>query len=439
MPTKKLSKNENLKGAHQPSYSKNLISVFYEGLPVGELSQAPDKRIAFSYNKTWLEQGFSISPFSLPLQDKLFMAPLSPHEGLFGVFADSLPDGWGALLLDRGLKKQGRRLHELSPLERLTLLDTTSFGALTYKPNKTFAQVHFSEDYDALYQTAHDIISDNITHIASGTSFSQDSPVFNELLAMGGSSGGARPKVHATINGEDWIVKFPTSIEGTDAGRREYEIAQVAVDCNINMPQTLLLPSRICAGFFGTKRFDRTTSGANKGSGVDRSTTRHHMISAAGLLETSHRDFNLTYEILFQALAQLKCGIDDAKELFRRMVFNVAIGNRDDHAKNFAFLYAPKNAPNDVSNNTSNDMSNDTSNDTLHEGWHLSPAYDLTQNPGYMGERATTINGKGKNITVRDLLTVAEKAGLKTSWAETTVQEIVKRVADTGLNSGDLT
>lgn len=354
------------------------LEVFLGENKVGTLSKTPEDKIAFSYDAHWLSTGFSISPFSLPLQDTLFVAPQDPHGGLFGVFADTLPDGWGLLLLERELRTRGLNPGDMDTLDRLTLLDDSSLGALTYKPSSAFTTQLNSDDFDTLSQSANEILAE------------KDSANLDELFAMGGSSGGARPKVHATIEGESWIVKFPTKLEGPNAGKDEYEIAQLAQSCGIVMPETRLLPSEVCSGYFATKRFDRHGG------------QRVHMLSAAGLLEISHRDFNLTYEALFQALTQLDAARADLEELYRRMAFNVAISNRDDHAKNFSFLY------------------------DADKRWHLSPAYDLTQNSGFMGERATTINGKGKNISVLDMVTVAEKAGLNTSWAEKTAREIME-------------
>lgn len=363
----------------------NLVQVYCNGVRVGSLAYTPENRVAFSYDKKWLHEGFSISPFSLPLQEGVFTAPPRPHNGLYGVFADSLPDVWGALLLDRELQTQGCNLQNLDGLKRLAFLDNTSLGALTYIPSAGFKTVSLSDNYDELLNAAHAVLAEKTT------------AYFDNLFAMGGSTGGARPKVHTVINGESWIVKFPAKFDDLHVGKMEYDISNLARACGIDLSKTKLLSSNICDGFFATRRFDRKDG------------KRIHMITAAGLLEISHRDFNLSYEVLFQVLAEL--GIESAgfDQLFRRMVFNVAIGNRDDHAKNFAFLF------------------DETA------GWQLSPAYDLTQNAGYMGERATTINGKGKNISIKDMLIVAEKAGLNTSLAEKTAREIMKRIEDTGL------
>lgn len=355
------------------------LEVFLGEKKVGTLTRTPEGRIAFSYDEHWLSRGFSISPFSLPLQDTLFTAPQDPHEGLFGVFGDTLPDGWGLLLLERELHARGLDPNVMDALDRLALLDDSSLGALTYKPSSAFTTQLRGNDFDALSQSANEILVE------------KDSDNLDVLFAMGGSSGGARPKVHATMDGESWIVKFPTKLEGPNAGKDEYEIAQLAQSCGIVMSETRLLPSKVCSGYFATKRFDR------------HGDQRVHMLSAAGLLEISHRDFNLTYEALFQALTQLGAGHTDLEELYRRMAFNVAIGNRDDHAKNFSFLY------------------------DADKRWRLSPAYDLTRNSGVMGERATTINGKGKNISVLDMVTVAEETGLNTSWAEKTAREIMRK------------
>ena len=207
----------------------------------------------------------------------------------------------------------------------------------------------------------------------------------DELFKLGGSSGGARPKILTSIDNEDWIIKFPSSIDPKNIGEKEYQYSLCAKDCGINMPETRLFPSKICSGYFGVKRFDRKNG------------KKIHMVSASGLLETSHRLPNLDYNILMKLTLELTRNYQDIEQLFRLMCFNVFAHNRDDHSKNFSYLY-----------------------DDNKKEWHLSPAYDLTYSSSFNGEHATTINGEGKNPSLDDILSVAKNIGLK----EKAVKEI---------------
>ena len=246
-------------------------------------------------------------------------------------------------------------------------------GALTYKPEHRFETENKICDYDILAQECSKILE------------SQDSDNLDELFQLGGSSGGARPKILTSIDNEDWIIKFPSSVDPKNIGEKEYQYSLCAKDCGINMPETRLFPSKICSGYFGVQRFDR------------KNCKKVHMVSASGLLETSHRLPNLDYNILMKLTLELTRNYQDIEQLFRLMCFNVFAHNRDDHSKNFSYLY-----------------------DDNKKEWHLSPAYDLTYSSSFNGEHATTINGEGKNPSLGDILSVAKNIGLK----EKAVKEI---------------
>lgn len=346
------------------------LKVFYNDKLVGTLAKAPDRLVAFEYDNDWLATGFSISPFSLPLQKKVFLPKYEPFDGLFGVFNDSLPDGWGRLLVDRLLLKNKINPSEIDNLNRLAVVQESGMGALTYKPEHKFETQEQESDYDKLAQECSKILE------------SQNSDSLDELFKLGGSSGGARPKILTKINGEDWIIKFPSSQDPKNIGEQEYKYSLVAKDCGIKMSETRLFESKICSGYFGIKRFDREN---NK---------KVHMVSVSGLLETSHRLPNLDYSILMKLTLELTKNYQDIEQLYRLMCFNVFAHNRDDHSKNFSFLY-----------------------DDNKKEWHLSPAYDLTYSSSFNGEHATTINGEGKNPTIENILAVAKNIGIKEKQA----------------------
>ena len=155
------------------------IKVKYKGRLVGLLALTDEKKVAFSYAENWLENGFSISPFSLPLENKVFVPKNDYFDGLYGVFADSLPDAWGRFLLDRMLQEKGLK-KDITVLDRLALVGTTGMGALEYEPNYELVDVKKTDDLDYLSRECQKILM---------TEYSED---LDMLYRMGGSSGGAR-------------------------------------------------------------------------------------------------------------------------------------------------------------------------------------------------------------------------------------------------------
>ena len=129
------------------------LKVFYNDILVGTLAKTPEMVVAFEYDSNWLNNGFSISPFSLPLIKKVFIPKYEPFGGLFGVFNDSLPDGWGRLLVDRLLLKNRINPVEVDNLNRLAIVQQSGMGALTYKPEHRFETENKICDYDILSRT----------------------------------------------------------------------------------------------------------------------------------------------------------------------------------------------------------------------------------------------------------------------------------------------
>ena len=365
------------------------LQVFYNEKKVGTLALMKNNIVAFEYDSNWITNGFSISPFSLPLKKQVFIPRIDPFDGLYGVFSDSLPDGWGRLLVDRMLNSQNINPREISQIDRLAIVGETGMGALSYKPEYNLLEdKDYQEDYDNLALSCKKILN---------TEYSAD---LDKLFKLGGSSGGARPKILTKIDNEDWIIKFPSSLDDSNIGKLEYLYSVCAKKCKIDIPETKLFPSKISSGYFGIKRFDRK----KLSTGAIR---KLHMISVSGLLETSHRIPNLDYNDLMQLTLNLTKSFEEVEKLFRLMCFNVFSHNRDDHSKNFSFIY----------------------NEDLNK-WELSPAYDLTYSYSINGEHATTINGNGVNPGLTDILKVAEKIGLDKKKAEKIaieIKEIVKK------------
>lgn len=358
------------------------LEVYYHGKLVGTLAEMPDKRVAFQYASEWQKTGFSINPFSLPLRNDVFVPPEKNRDifsGLFGIFADSLPDAWGNLLMRNFFSSIGLNLNNLSILDKLAYVGTSGAGALEYFPSKN-SQFHIDgSDWD------YDILAKECNKILSAT----DSDKIDLLYKLAGSSGGTRPKILIKENQKEWIVKFPAEKDPQISGKREYDYSICAKKCGINMTETLLVPSQICDGYFKTERFDRTNG------------EKIFTATFSALLNVDYNAPTCDY-ITFMKLIQVltKENHDDKKQMYKQMCFNVLTHNMDDHTKNFSFTF---------SENT---------------GWRLSPAYDITYSTTYYGEHTTSVNGKGKNITENDLIFVGSSAGLSKEFMHDTLEEI---------------
>ena len=291
------------------------ITVSYNHKIVGYLVSLENEQIAFQYDKNWLENGFSISPFSLPLSNKIYIAKTKYFEGLYGVVNDSLPDGWGTLVMIRSLARKGIDYLKMAPLTKLAYVGENGLGGLSFEPSLKTLGSYKNEELDKLSEESYKMMH-------------HDEHADLDLIALyGGSSGGARPKIHISFDNEDWIVKFRSSMDSTDAGLLEYEANKKAKDAGIDVNEFKLMLSELCSGYFASKRFDRLNE------------KRVHMISLSGLLETTHRIPNLDYMHLFQVIQKICYDQSDLIEAYRRMCFNVFIGNKDDHGKNFSFIY----------------------------------------------------------------------------------------------------
>jgi len=354
----------------------DLLEVYLNGCSVGRIALTPEGLCAFEYDSEWLKNGHSLSPYYLPLKPGLMIAKRDPFRGNFGVFDDSLPDGWGNLLLDRFLQEKGINPYKLTVLERLSLIGSIGRGALEYCPDCSITTADELLDFDKLAAESQKLLA---------SSTATDS--LDELYRYGGSSGGARPKVFTKMDGREWLVKFKASTDPENVGQTEYNYSLLAKECGIKMPETRLFEGK----YFGVERFDRTAKG------------KIHTVSAAGLLHADYRIPSLDYSLLLKLTLQLTKDMEQVTDMFRLMVFNTVISNRDDHAKNFSFQYSDGS-------------------------WRLSPAYDLLPSYGFNGYHTTTIGGKGEP-THADMLALAAEVGLQKQRAETILEEITTKSA----------
>lgn len=366
---------------------------------VGVLKEEQN-HILFQYSPDFIQKGINLSPFMLPLKPQIFEDKKRTFDGLFGLFNDSLPDGWGCLLLDRALQKKGLSIFSITPLYRLSMIGLNAMGALEYEP-ATEIKNEFKGNIEL------DSLCMEANHILEGKS----SEVLEKLLTLNGSSGGARPKIVALVSEnkqnlihgnlakdgyEPWIIKFQSSLDNKNIGVQEYVYSLIAKEAGIEMPETYLFPSKNSVGHFGVKRFDRIND------------KKVHVHTACGLLHASHRLASIDYSSLLKLTSMLTRDVREVKKMVRLMIFNVKANNKDDHSKNFSFMLDEKN------------------------NWKLTPAYDLTPSEGINGEQTSMVNGKGKDITNLDLIKTAKPFG----FSETEILEIIEQTEDALSNYG---
>lgn len=360
--------------------SSSLVHVFFirdtQKCPMGRLL-LKDRKIFFEYDADFVKTGLELSPFKLPLQHGVITSGDPTFEGLFGVFNDSLPDGWGRILLDRQLRKYSPYPHRLSPLDRLCFVGSTGMGALIYEPAHPEAS-------SLPYEKDLDVVAEEVRQFQE----TDDDRFVEALLQFNGSSAGARPKIIMRYQDEDWLVKFRSSIDPKDIGNIEYAYHLMAKKARLDVPDAKLFPSRHSGGYFGVKRFDRC---------LDR---RIHMHTASGLLHVDHREPSLDYEAIMKLTLYLTRDMSMCEKQFRATVFNILAYNRDDHSKNFSFLMDEKGQ------------------------WSVSPAYDLTFSHGVGGEHCTTVMGEGRHPTRSHLMKLAEIVGIKKSKASEVLDEV---------------
>lgn len=354
------------------------IEVLWDNRIVGRLALNQDGLCVFEYSSEQIATGVSISPFELPLRHGVFTAKPQPFEGGFGVFDDCLPDGWGLLVLDRYLQKRGINPHSLSLLDRLSLVGSNGRGALEFRPDNSVTSEQEYAHFEQLALEAESILS----------SEDYEGDGIEEFQHRGGSPGGARPKIFTKYKGKEWLVKFKAKEDSENIGKIEYHYSQLARKCGIDMPETLLIEEK----YFATERFDRTSNG------------KLHVVSMAGLLCADYRLPSIDYAHIFKVCASLTHSVNEMWKIYRLMVFNYLIGNKDDHAKNFAFIHR-------------------------NGSWHFAPAFDLLPSNGINGYRTTSINDKIEPEE-SDLFTVAKNSGLDEQQAKHIFEEIKRIVTD---------
>jgi serine/threonine-protein kinase HipA len=348
---------------------------------VGTIAETQQREIFFGYSPEWLLSGFSISPYFLPFTPELKRETDLKFEGIFGVFDDSIPDGWGRLLMDRFFRSRGTAPEALAPLDRLSYVGDHGIGALRYSP--VIPGVTAPGGVMNL-----PIVAEQAERIAAGSP-EEALPV---LQTAGGSPGGSRPKVFVAYNPATklmypetavqregfghWLVKFRAREDPADAGSIEAAYADMARAAGVDMPPTSLFDTT-AGRFFGVQRFDRDPNGV-----------RIHTHTFGGLVNSDFRHPDRDYQELLSVAFALTGDFAQVEQAFLRATFNVLAHNRDDHVRNHAFVAGPNG------------------------GWRLSQAYDITQSYGVNGEHNMTVAGSGRP-GVKELLILAANAGLR--------------------------
>lgn len=351
----------------------------------------------FEYSRSFRDAGLILNPYwSNPDGNLVRAREPRNFQGLHGTFADSLPDAWGELLLRRRATQRNINYASLSSLQKLALIGKRGPGALVYEPA-----------FETLDAEAVDI--DLLAHEATEVAEGHSAEMLALLERLGGSSGGARPKVLVAMNDagtvmsdsehprsgfEAWIVKYRSSADFPDIGPLEAAYAEMARSAGLIVAPTKLIRARSGPGYFATKRFDRTPEAG-----------RLHMLSIAGMLDTHWDVPAIDYRGLMNAVRLATRSERDVEMMFRRMVFNVLAYNRDDHLKQHALL-----------------MEGDGT-------WRLAPAYDLTFSLGPGGEHYLSIDGAVKDIRKENLLNVARAQGISTKPADETIAQVQESVA----------
>lgn len=354
-----------------------------EPLLVGRL-EIIQGRLYFEYDASYRETGVSLSPFALPLEKGAKSCEERHLEHLHGVFNDSLPDGWGKMLIDRYLSSKNVVPETLTPLDRLSLTGLHGMGALSYIPDNA-GQLEVQQqsiiDLALLYEEIQETIED------------ESDKAIERLLKANGPSGGARPKaliqlsadkseiLHGFANSvegyDQWIVKFGNSDDDQHSGNIEYAYALMAKAAGLNFEEIHLFKTKK-KDFFATKRFDRTAN------------TRIHTHSLCGLVHSDFRVPSLDYEDVLTVTGELTRNHQETTEAFRIACFNAMVHNKDDHEKNISFQLHGKE-------------------------WRLAPAYDLTFSQGPGGWHSITFDGEGKKPQAHHLQNLAERHGIK-NW-----------------------
>lgn len=391
----------------------NVVKVSLWGKTVGYLTwDKTDWRTessVFQFDRAFLSTGWNISPLLMPLDSRQGQSgldirvgnPKGPFKGLPAVFADSLPDHWGNSLFRSWAKEHKVSMKNVTPVDFLSFIGKRGMGALEYLPAAIEGEEEaFDVDVSLLYEFARSVLAER-----NEVKFTSDRELlWQDLIKLGTSPGGKRPKALIAINPKDnsvksgqvllpagyeyYVLKYDVESDFFPYARMEYAYSRMCKDAGIIMPETGLRRFDRASHFI-IKRFDRVDG------------EKVHMQSLRALKGEA-----TSYEEAFDVLVRLKLDYIDREQLFRRMVFNVVAGNIDDHDKNISFLM-DKNG-----------------------NWSLAPAYDVVYSidPDTLYAQKgqfMSVNGKNQGITFADLMTIAR------TYSINRPERIIEQIMDT--------
>ena len=394
-----------------------LANVFIWDTPVGTVGWDSALHVAFfEYDDKIKKQNLELAPLMMPIsgQQIYSFSGLSEEtfQGLPGLLADSLPDYFGNAVINAFLRAQGRPENSFDPVEKLCYIGKRGMGALEFKPALSRVRKSQKLNVNALSQLATEIMQKRESFKVS---LDDKKSAFHDILQVGSSAGGARPKAVIAWNPETnevysgqveapngcdyWLLKFDVQKDGKSYGRIEYAYYLMAKAAGIQMSECRLLEDHDCAHFM-SKRFDRLNG---------------EKLHIQTLCAMRHMDYNNpvanSYEQAFDTMEKLKLLPSEKKQLFRRMVFNAVVRNHDDHTKNISFLM------------------------TRDGVWRLAPAYDMAwaYKPGskWTGQHQMSINGKHDGFSTEDFIAVAKHFDIFKP------QEIINTVCEAALAFGD--
>lgn len=306
------------------------------------------KAFSFEYNKEWLAQD---SYQLLDPEINFFSGPQYPTDKEnFGVFLDSMPDTWGKTLMKRRAAQEARsrnekvsKLYEIDYL--LGVYDESRMGALRFKTDRKGPFLDNDTKNPTPPWSSLGQLQEAVNHIESDSENDAIQQWLAVLIAPGSSLGGARPKANVLgKNGDLWIAKFPSKMDTIDKGAWEFLTYRIALDCGIEMAESKIEKISGTYHTFLTKRFDRENG------------ERIHFSSAmtmTGNTEESLKTVSPSYLDIVDVIENYGINVEEnLHQLWRRLIFNIAVSNTDDHLRNHGFIMNER-------------------------GWELSPAYDI--------------------------------------------------------------
>ncbi len=374
------------------------INMFYQGFGerrlVGHLTLA-NHRPVFGYADSWMVDGFELSPIEMPLRATPYQGQNRSAYYLCGLLSDSLPDGWGILLMDRFFRQiTENSMRQMTVLERFAYIGDSAMGALTFEPEQP------------LIPDAVEVSLTKLAHANQTILSGQDSDILSALIAVGGSPQGARPKALVLFDpvsqfvttdlatpdssATPWLVKFPAQNEHKSVCLLEAIYADMAKCSGLNMPAHHYFDIDENHSAFGVERFDRVQG------------QRVHIHTLAGLLDLDFRSpFSIDYLQYLRCVRMMTQSQSQVEQAYRQAVFNVIFNNKDDHSKNFSFAM-DKNGQ-----------------------WSISPSYDLTYNTGFNGCHQMDISGEAEHPTLDHFLKLAKQADIKVATAKDMIEQLV--------------